>query len=166
MAVLAILMGFVPHAVAQAGTPAKKAWEWRGEPARDWRIAIDLIRADVSIAVAAGPPTVRIIPEAPAAGTVSFTASTDGDTVEILDRYPIRAMHVRDCLPPADAARGDYWSHPVKLRAVIGIPRGTALSVRVRSGNITADAAAKHLDLRTGDGSVTRLVQPPPPGRP
>lgn len=159
MTVLAILIGFAPHSVAQAGTPVKKKWEWRGDPARDRKLAIDLIRADVSIAVAAGPPTVRIIPEAPAAETVSFSASTHGDSVEILDRYPIRAMYVRDCLPPADAGRGDYWSHPVKLRVVVAIPPGTALSVRVRSGDITADAAAAHLDLRTGDGSVTRPAQ-------
>ncbi|HVI58545.1 MAG TPA: hypothetical protein VM619_06675 [Luteimonas sp.] len=159
MAVLAILVGLLPHSVAQAGTPVKKAWEWRGEPARDRRIAIDLIRADVSITVAAGLPTVRIMREAPAAGTVSFTASTDGDSVEILDRYPIRAMRLRDCLPPIDAGRGDYWSHPVKLRVAVSIPAGTALRVRVRSGNITADASAKDLDLHTGDGAVTRPVR-------
>lgn len=162
MVALALLAGLAPHSVAQAGTPVKKTWEWRGDPTRDRKLAIDLIRADVSIAVAAGPPTVRIIPETPAAGTVSFSADTRGDSVEILDRYPIRAMHVRDCLPPADAGRGDYWRHPVKLQVVVGIPPDTALSVRVRSGNITADAAAAHLDLHTGDGSVTRSAQPAP----
>jgi hypothetical protein len=158
LTIAALALASTERAHAQSPAYPAAEWRWTGAMRGGGTIEIRLVRGSVRAETIPGQEaTVVLIRRGDRSDptTARLSVDTAGGDFRIADRYPAANATVsrEDCLPALDT-RGDFWHSDVRVDAVVRIPPGARLIVRVMDGDIDVRPLSGPRDVVTNQGAV------------
>ena len=110
-------------------------WQWQGRIRKGQVVQVQIVRGHVVIQRTQGKQiSIKAIRRAESddPSSVALQATEDGSGVHIIDLYPPPIVGPpRECLPPYDAVRGDFWHSTVKTLVIVRVPREVRVVTQV-----------------------------------